>query len=489
MSLASLRRVSRPGWWLLGCGIAFEAALVGLAVVGNLSQQAGAYVITMAGLFGLFGLASLKVLKAPTASPLSDQSLLVIICYFAVLFRLTALVIAPSLSTDEFRYIWEGRLVTQGVSPYQYAPVDPALAPYVAGSEIWPLVQQRETASPYPPLNQVIGAVAYLLFGESLLGPKITAVFFDLLTCLALLWLLQIYRLDLKRVILYAWCPLPVIEFGQSGHNDAPMLCLLLLSIGLAMRRQPALSAAVLGLACLAKFTPLFGLPVFLAVWYSGKNWSLREFVFRPRNWRYPALTLAIVVAGYGPFLILGGGAIGSIFEYTGSWIDNEAPFYSFFYYRLSLTVAKVASLVVLGLILLVLSFEPRVVARLSLPRRLMLALGVTLLVASTVHVWYLTWLLVLLPLVYHTEASPFFKWWDWAWLSFSLLIQLSYLTYGGTLTHYEWIRPVEYLPLHLLLGYGLYRWWQEHTRQRLNGSEQDEQERKERAGYAEKSL
>jgi len=440
----------------MGCGVALEAGFLGMIGLGNLTDRAGWYVGLTWGLFLLFGLSCWLLIKQ--AGKAGQREWLFISLFFAALFRLTTLFAAPTLSTDQFRYTWEGRLVTQGVSPYRYAPDDPALLKY--RSEIWPLVQQRETASPYPPLAQLIGAGEYLLFGESLLGPKIAAIVFDGLTCLALLWLLGIYGLDKRRIILYAWCPLPIIEFGQSGHNDAPMLFLLLMAIGLAERRKPTLSALALGLACLAKFTPIFGLPLFLVVWHfarSGKGgqagWNWRTALSFP-TWAYPFLTGLVIVGGYLPFLFMGQGAIGSILEYTGSWRDNEGLVYGILADWISPMTAKGLSIAVVGGTILLLSFHPTLAISLSLPRRLMLLFGVVLLVASTVHPWYLSWVLVLLPLVYLKE--PAFKAWDNGWLLFAALVQLVYLAYAGDGSPYIWVKPLEYWPLYLFIGWSL---------------------------------
>ncbi len=419
-------------------------------------------------LFGLFGLACWQVLRqisqptpvASNALPAEGLTLLVILG-FAALFRMTVVGAPSSLSTDQFRYIWEGRLVSAGLSPYQYAPNDPAIVAY--RSEVWPLVQQRETSSPYPPLAQLIGAVQYQLFGENLLGPKFVAIFFDGLVCLTLVWLLVIYRLDRRRLILYAWCPLPVIEFGISGHNDAPMLLFLLLAIGLAARHRPALSAAVLGLACLAKFTPLFGLPLFVIVWQHSCSRSISSPRWRwwsalhPAAWGYPALTLGVIMAGYIPLVILGNGAIGSLLEYTSSWHANDALFFQQVDLYFGLQAAKALSLFIIALAVSLLSLHGRLALNLSLPRRLILVLGIILLVASTVHPWYVTWVLVLLPLVYQEDE---FSLVDKAWLLFAGLVQLVYLTYNGDEKPFSWIKPLEYWPVYLLVSYNIIRVW-----------------------------
>ena len=253
---------------LIASGLVFEAGLLLLILVGNLTQQAGLYLALYTALSLVFGLACVLLFKRNKLAKLSGSQTqvgLLIILFFAALFRVTVIFVAPTLSTDQFRYTWEGRLVTLGLSPYRYAPNDPALLPYRDG--FWPLVQQKETTSPYPPLAQLTAVGEYAVLGESLLGPKLAAALFDLLNCAALVWLLGLYKKERWRVILYGWCPLPILEFGLSGHNDAPMLFFLLVAIGLTVQRKPGLAASTLGLACLAKFTPLFVLPLFLVCW------------------------------------------------------------------------------------------------------------------------------------------------------------------------------------------------------------------------------
>ncbi|MBI0385109.1 hypothetical protein JBE27_54825, partial [Streptomyces albiflaviniger] len=41
----------------------------------------------------------------------------------------TGLLAPPRTSTDAYRYAWDGRVQAAGISPYDHAPEDPALAP------------------------------------------------------------------------------------------------------------------------------------------------------------------------------------------------------------------------------------------------------------------------------------------------------------------------------------------------------------------------
>src|SRR5262249_49475392 len=50
------------------------------------------------------------------------------ILLIALLLRLGPLLAPPSLSTDIYRYVWDGRVQAAGINPYRYVPADPALA-------------------------------------------------------------------------------------------------------------------------------------------------------------------------------------------------------------------------------------------------------------------------------------------------------------------------------------------------------------------------
>jgi alpha-1,6-mannosyltransferase len=45
----------------------------------------------------------------------------------AVALRAVLLTAPPILSTDIYRYVWDGRVQAAGINPYRYIPADPAL--------------------------------------------------------------------------------------------------------------------------------------------------------------------------------------------------------------------------------------------------------------------------------------------------------------------------------------------------------------------------
>jgi len=69
---------------------------------------------------------------------------LLIILFGGALFRLIPVPLdPPRLSTDIYRYIWDGRLQGAGINPYLYVPVDPRLA-RLRDDSIYPNINRRE---------------------------------------------------------------------------------------------------------------------------------------------------------------------------------------------------------------------------------------------------------------------------------------------------------------------------------------------------------
>ena len=93
----------------------------------------------------------------------------------SVAFRLCFLFAIPNLSQDFYRFIWDGRIILEGLNPYLYTPES-----FIANKQ-FPIYQAQElyngmgalSASHftnYPPLNQLCFSIAALFSGKSILG-------------------------------------------------------------------------------------------------------------------------------------------------------------------------------------------------------------------------------------------------------------------------------------------------------------------------------
>jgi hypothetical protein len=95
-----------------------------------------------------------------------------------------------------------------------------------------------------------------------------------------------------ERVIVYAWHPLPIFEFGGSGHIDALMICFIAVALWARVQGKFGLVGLALAGAALVKLIPIVLLPAFY------KRWDRK----------LPITFAATVVLCYLPYL-LGAGA------------------------------------------------------------------------------------------------------------------------------------------------------------------------------------
>ncbi len=182
-----------------------------------------------------------------------------IILLGALILRAMLLHLPPGLSRDSWRYLWDARVTLHGFSPYVYAPFDKALIP-LRDLVLLPNSRFRTAPTIYPPGAQGVYLLSYLLAGSNLYFLKGIFLIFDMVTCIALVILLGRKGLDQRRVILYAWCPLPIIEFAIEGHVDVITLTFTILAVLAATNtsmRGRLLSGFLIGLATLTKIYPI----------------------------------------------------------------------------------------------------------------------------------------------------------------------------------------------------------------------------------------
>ena len=101
-------------------------------------------------LFGLYGLAVVSVFRKCPGS----ASCLRLIVGFAVVFRLIVLFSPLVLSSDLYRYVWDGRVQRAGMNPYRYPPEAEALAA-LRDTAIYPQIIRPVLTTIYPPAAQM----------------------------------------------------------------------------------------------------------------------------------------------------------------------------------------------------------------------------------------------------------------------------------------------------------------------------------------------
>jgi alpha-1,6-mannosyltransferase len=192
---------------------------------------------------------------------------LLIILLGGTLFRLILLPLdPPRLSTDIYRYIWDGRVQAAGINPYLYLPVDPGLAK-LRDESIYPNINRKTYAHTiYPPAAQIF---FYLVtrVTQTVPGFKAAIVLIDLVTMGIVAATLRATGQPAERVIVYAWHPLPIFEFGASGHIDALMICFVAIALFARAREKYGIAGIALGAATLVKFIPVVLLPAMYRRW------------------------------------------------------------------------------------------------------------------------------------------------------------------------------------------------------------------------------
>jgi len=249
---------------LVLCGTGQLFCYLFLLFLGDLRENILACEVVFFTAFFLYG-ASLFLLitrqTQPHETETDEQSsdacskkrmVFAVILIFAVCFRIVLWLSPPTLSDDIYRYIWEGRLVSMGINPFEYAP-DASQLENMRDQKIFPRINHKDFVTIYPPLNQFMFSVSTQLH-PSIKMMKLTFVIFDLLTMVVLILTLFTLKTDLNRIIIYAWNPLIIMEFAGSGHLDSAAIFFLMLSFYLFIKSKTFSSILSLALSFLGPF-------------------------------------------------------------------------------------------------------------------------------------------------------------------------------------------------------------------------------------------
>lgn len=248
---------------------------------------------------GVLYLASVGVILKGRA----DRWTLGIILTFAVAFRLMCLFPAPLLSSDIYRYVWDGMVQHAGLNPYSYVPADDHLS-FLRDSAIFPHINRSDYAHTiYPPGAQII-FYGVTWISASVVAMKVSMLAFECLLLWALVRLMTAMGIPGERSLLYAWNPLLIWEIGSSGHLDAAAMAFIVLALLLRFRKQPVATGLALGVAVMIKLYPIILLPALL----------------RKREWRMPAALLSVVVLGYALYSRVGL----RVFGFLGGYAHEE---------------------------------------------------------------------------------------------------------------------------------------------------------------------
>ncbi|MFE2555023.1 glycosyltransferase 87 family protein [Streptomyces sp. NPDC059352] len=309
---------------------ALATALV--ALFGSGARGVG-FLAGYAGAWALFAVAVVVLRRVPA------RAVVPLVLAGAVAVTVTGLVAPPRTSTDVYRYAWDGRVQAAGVSPYDHAPADAALAelrdPWLfpdasgcaelrdasslpgasAGTSTsaggaCTRINRPAVHTIYPPTAEgwflLVHGLApaearhkVLQTGGAVLSLAVTGLLVVVLR----------RRGDPRRAAWWAWCPAVPVEAVNNAHVDALAVLLSVAALVVVARRR-VVGGVLLGLAIATKLLPVLLLPGAL----SG--------VRRPRAALAVLVpALATVAALYLPYIVL---SEGSVLGYLGGYAEEE---------------------------------------------------------------------------------------------------------------------------------------------------------------------
>ncbi len=222
----------------------------------------------------------------------------------AIVLRGYVLLFDPLLSSDIYRYVWDGRVQAAGINPYRYFPADEALA-FLRDGTIFPHINRADTAvTIYPPVAQFFFLIVTRI-GESVTVMRLALVGCEAVTVTMIALLLRRMNRPVTRVTAYLWHPLPLWEVANSGHVDALMVALMLLGLWIALAGHALRGAVLVAFSVLVK---PYVAPVLAGIW-------------RPWDLKMPLVVIATVALCYFPYLSVGWGVLGFL---TKGYLTEE---------------------------------------------------------------------------------------------------------------------------------------------------------------------
>ncbi|MBK7379567.1 MAG: hypothetical protein IPJ03_11265 [Ignavibacteriales bacterium] len=342
-----------------------------------------------------------------------------------LLFRLTLFPSTPSTSDDVYRYVWEGKVVVNGFNPFTTPPNSNVLSSLQDSN--YTKVTYKNIPAIYPPFSQLVFATAYILTEDNLLGLKLIYFICEFFTLIFLLKLLHLKKINLNRIILYAWLPLPIMEYFVNVHLDPVGIMFLIIAVYFIEREKFAGASVFLALSFLSKLIGIFLLPLIFRK--AGINKSVL-FIF---------IFSFVSIIFYLPFADGSFSAFTAFSNYLSNWEFNGSIYNSFkALFSNSETARMICGIIFISLVVYI-SSTYKDFSKAGFYIFLCWAI-----LSTTLFSWYLGWLAVLNPFVNFFSVM-------------SLLFTINLTNFsplGNEWREYGFVLAIEYVPFFLLLVY-----------------------------------
>ncbi|WP_298766324.1 mannosyltransferase [uncultured Polaribacter sp.] len=384
----------------------------------------------------------------------------------AVLFRLLFLFSIPNLSQDFYRFIWDGRMLLNGLNPYLSLPetfIQQNLKPVAEASVLYDGMGKLNGShyTNYPPLNQLCFFIAALFAQKNILGAVIVLRILIILADLGILYfgkkLLEKLNLPIKNIFWYILNPFIIIEMTGNLHFEPVMLFFLVWGLYQLHLQKWIFAGILIAFSVSVKLIPLLFLPLFYQ--YFNQHKSSKKWLPTFKGIKNLSLFYVIII---GTTLLLflpfySQELIANYANSVGLWFRNfefNASFYYIFReigywfrgYNEIAIIGKISPILTI-LFLIFLTFFRKNITTISVITAMLFGLCFYYFTATTVHPWYLA-----TPLILSVFTKYKFP------LVWSLVIILSYQAYANN----PWKENLafvflEYILLFSFLGYEIY--------------------------------
>jgi hypothetical protein len=367
------------------------------------------------------------ILRKPTSLQVRTILLIALAC------RLVLIPSQPLFDDDIYRYIWDGKVFAHGFNPFIHAPASESLS-FLRDAN-WAKVNYPDVRTIYPPVAQLIFGFLHLLGLGSVVGIKVAFLLFDVGTMLAVTRLLDLLGRPRSWVLIYAWSPLAMKEFANSGHLEPVILLPLLLAVYCWVRRKPneSIGGVWLGLSAMVKLFPVLLMPL----------------AFRMGRWKSVGWSMTAMIVLSLPFVGAGSRAFSGAVAYSRYWEFNDGAFALLasgerhlfgFGPGTPVWISKLLVAVIVAAYSIYSVHRLNPMDRVGVIQTARNLLALLILLAPTANPWYVCWLLPFLAVVPNSGL-----------LLLCVSCNLSYLYYVS-LSFPHWIPMLEYLPVYLVL-------------------------------------
>jgi len=366
----------------------------------------------------------------------------------AIIARFVLIFAFPNLSDDIYRFIWDGRLLHSGMSPYSSVPSSIVDSANGLSQSLFSQLNSPNYYSLYPPVAQIFNYLSTSIPSDTFYTES--TIYKGLLFCsdlvlIRVLYLIfQLIQKPTKLLFLYVLNPLIIIEISGNVHFEGVMILFLTLTIYYLIKQKSFSAGAFLGASVASKMIPLM--------------YSLSMLMYTSLR-RKKYLVFGSVVASallFAPVIFSLGQDASNIatsldlyvkkFEFNGSiyYMLRALGYYIYGFNTIQIWGPVLTAIAILAILYISIKIKPN-----DFNGLMNIILWITLiflLTSRTVHPWYLS--LAVFSCMFTRFRFPIL----WSYLIFFTYINYSYSDYHENLS----IVFIEYF---ILYAFMIYEW------------------------------